>query len=54
MVGSITQEREITVTDSEVNIGKIELAEDSKLLQEVVVTGQKARCLLKLIVRYLM
>ena len=47
MVGSITQEREITVTDSEVNIGKIELAEDSKLLQEVVVTGQKSQMSVK-------
>lgn len=47
MVGSITQERKITVTDSEVNIGKIELAEDSKLLQEVVVTGQKSQMSVK-------
>lgn len=43
MVGSIPQEREITVADSEINLGKIELAEDAKLLQEVVVTGQKSQ-----------
>lgn len=41
MMGSITQEREITVVDSEINLGRIELAEDSKLLREVVVTAQK-------------
>ncbi len=43
MVGSIPQEREITVADSEINLGKIELAEDTKLLQEVVVIGQKSQ-----------
>ena len=43
MVGSIPQEREITVTDSEINLGKIELVEDAKLLQEIVVTGQKSQ-----------
>lgn len=43
MVGSIPQEREITVADSEINLGKIELAEDAKLLQEVVVIGQKSQ-----------
>lgn len=43
MIGSIPQEREITVADSEINLGKIELAEDAKLLQEVVVTGQKSQ-----------
>ncbi|MDE7412900.1 MAG: TonB-dependent receptor [Muribaculaceae bacterium] len=43
MIGNIAQEREITVGDTEVNLGKIELAEDSKLLQEVVVTGQKGQ-----------
>ena len=39
-IGSITQEREIRIGDSEVNIGRIELADDAKLLQEVIVTGQ--------------
>ncbi len=43
MVGSIPQERKITVADSEINLGKIELAEDAKLLQEVVVIGQKSQ-----------
>lgn len=42
MIGNVTQEREITIGDSEINLGKIELAEDTKLLQEVVVTGQKS------------
>ncbi len=41
MVGNIPQEREVTIADSEINLGRIELAEDSQLLQEVVVTGQK-------------
>lgn len=43
MIGNIPQEREITIADSEINLGRIELAEDSKLLQEVVVTGQKSQ-----------
>ena len=43
MIGNVTQEREITIGDSEINLGKIELAEDTKLLQEVVVTGQKSQ-----------
>lgn len=42
-IGSITQEREIQIGDSEVNIGRIELADDAKLLQEVVVTGQRSQ-----------
>lgn len=41
MVGTVTQEREITVADSDMNLGRIELAEDTKLLSEVTVTGQK-------------
>lgn len=32
MIGNVTQEREITIGDSEINLGKIELAEDSELL----------------------
>lgn len=43
MIGNIPQEREITIANSEINLGRIELAEDSKLLQEVVVTGQKSQ-----------
>ncbi len=40
-IGSISQEREVLVADSEIRLGRIELADDSRLLQEVVVTGQK-------------
>lgn len=43
MVGNIPQEREITIANADINLGKIELAEDAKLLQEVVVTGQKSQ-----------
>ena len=43
MIGNVTQEREIAIGDSEINLGKIELAEDTKLLQEVVITGQKSQ-----------
>lgn len=43
MIGNVAQEREVTIADSEINLGKIELIEDSKLLQEVVVTGQKSQ-----------
>lgn len=30
MIGNVTQEREITIGNSEINLGKIELAEDTK------------------------
>lgn len=43
MIGNVIQEREIAIGDSEINLGKIELAEDTKSLQEVVVTGQKSQ-----------
>lgn len=43
MIGNIPQEREININNTEINLGRIELAEDSKLLQEVVVTGQKSQ-----------
>lgn len=43
MMGNITQEREVEVTDSDIDLGKIVLAEDTKLLREVVVSGQKAQ-----------
>lgn len=43
MVGSVPQEREVTVADADVDLGKILLADDAKLLQEVVVTGQKSQ-----------
>lgn len=42
-IGSVGQEREVTVDNGEINLGRIELADDSKLLQEVVVTGQKSQ-----------
>lgn len=38
-LGSVAQEREITVSNGELAIGTISLAEDSKMLKEVVVTG---------------
>lgn len=38
-LGSIPQEREITVKNGDVAIGTINLAEDSKVLKEIVVTG---------------
>ncbi|MDE5739680.1 MAG: carboxypeptidase-like regulatory domain-containing protein, partial [Bacteroidaceae bacterium] len=41
MIGNIPQEREVTVANAEINLGRIELAEDSKLLQEVVITRTK-------------
>lgn len=43
MLGNTTQEREIKVSDHDVNLGRIDLAEDSKLLEEVVVTGEKSQ-----------
>lgn len=43
MTGSVPQERAVTVGDSEINLGRIELAEDAQLLQEVVVTGERAQ-----------
>ncbi|MCM1318992.1 MAG: TonB-dependent receptor [Muribaculaceae bacterium] len=39
-VGSIAQERPVTVKGGTVNVGDIALADDAKMLQEVVVTGQ--------------
>lgn len=41
MMGSISQEREVTIKESGVDLGKITLAEDAKLLKEVVVTAQR-------------
>ncbi len=42
-LGSVTQEREVLVADDEIDLGRIELADDSELLQEVVVTGQRSQ-----------
>lgn len=41
MIGNISQEREITVADFEIYLGKIEFAENIELFQEVVVTGHR-------------
>lgn len=41
ILGNIPQERVVTIANSDINLGRIELAEDSKLLREVVVSGQK-------------
>lgn len=40
--GSVMQEREITVGDAPVNVGRIEMADDARMLEEVTVTGQRA------------
>lgn len=42
-VGSVPQERPVDVAGQNVNIGEISLAEDSKLLKEVVVEGIKSQ-----------
>jgi len=42
-VGSISQERHITIAGSNVNIGKLTLADDTKLLKEVVVEGVRSQ-----------
>ncbi len=42
-VGSIDQEREANVSGSNVNLGSIKLADDAKLLQEVVVEGIRSQ-----------
>ncbi len=42
-VGSIDQEREANVTGGNVNLGSIKLADDAKLLQEVVVEGIRSQ-----------
>ena len=42
-IGSITQEREILISDKDLNIGRIDLSDDNKLLQEIVVVGQKSQ-----------
>lgn len=38
-LGSVTQDRPVTVANTPINVGTIKLAEDSKVLQEVVVQG---------------
>lgn len=43
MLGNVPQEREVTIKDSDINLGKIELAEDAKLLKEVIISGHKSQ-----------
>lgn len=42
-VGSINQDRGVTISGSDVNIGTIKLADDSKVLKEVVVEGIRSQ-----------
>lgn len=42
-VGSVDQERSVTVAGKDVNIGEIRLADDTKVLQEVVVEGMRSQ-----------
>ncbi|MDE6632502.1 MAG: carboxypeptidase-like regulatory domain-containing protein, partial [Muribaculaceae bacterium] len=42
-VGSVDQEREATVSGGNINLGNIHLADDAKLLQEVVVEGIRSQ-----------
>lgn len=39
-IGSIPQERPVSVSGGKVSVGEVRLADDSKMLEEVVVTGQ--------------
>lgn len=42
-VGSIEQDRPVTITGADVNIGTVKLADDAKLLKEVVVEGIRSQ-----------
>ncbi len=42
-IGSVAQEREATVAGGNINLGNIKLADDSKMLQEVVVEGIRSQ-----------
>lgn len=42
-IGSIDQERPVTVAGSDINVGLLKLADDVKLLQEVTVEGVKSQ-----------
>ena len=42
-LGNIPQERDITINNGTVNIGSIHLADDTKMLQEVEVTGMRSQ-----------
>lgn len=42
-IGSVPQERNVVIAGKDVSVGKISLADDTKLLEEVVVTGVKGQ-----------
>lgn len=42
-IGSVQQEREVTVSDNTVSVGVVSLSPDSKMLQEVVVEGIRSQ-----------
>lgn len=42
-MGSVTQERPVKVAGANVDIGTVKLAEDTKMLQEVVVEGVRSQ-----------
>lgn len=42
-IGSVTQERPVTVAGGNINIGVVKLADDTKVLQEVVVEGIRSQ-----------
>lgn len=42
-IGSIAQDRPVTISDEDVSVGTIHLADDAKLLQEVTVEGVKSQ-----------
>ena len=42
-LGNIPQERDVTINNGIVNIGEIHLADDTKMLEEVVVTGMQSQ-----------
>lgn len=42
-VGSVNQERPVTVKGADVNVGNVNLADDAKLLKEVVVEGVRSQ-----------
>lgn len=42
-LGNIPQERDVTINNGIVNIGEVHLADDTKMLEEVVVTGMQSQ-----------
>lgn len=43
LIGSVPQSRNVTIKDSNVDLGTVKLAEDTKMLQEVVVEGVRGQ-----------